>query len=119
MKKILFGILLTILGFDLPAFATEFQEQAMCNALNADAAFPKISIQSEPSNPHRAILILMASDGWTQVYSGPIKSSKVSLDFTEDAKIVTATFLKDDLKATISFNGDTYVCDGRSFGDQR
>ena len=117
MKKIFFGILLTILGFDLPAFGSEFQEQAMCAALNADAAFPKISIQSEPTNPRRAILILSASDGWTQVYSGPIRSTAAVLEFSEDHKVVSAKFLKSALKATISFNGDDYVCDERSFGN--
>jgi hypothetical protein len=117
MKKIFFGILLTIMGFEVPAFATEFQERAMCAAMNADAAFPRISIQTEPTNPKRAILILSASDGWTQVYSGPIRSSKAGFSFTEDKNVVTATFLKDNLKATISFNGDTYVCDERSFGN--
>ena len=117
MKKIFFGILLTILGFEMPALATEFREQAMCTSTNPAAAFPRISIQTEPTNPKRAILILSASDGWTQVYSGPVRSSKLALAFTEDSNVVTATFLKADLKAHISFNGDDYSCDERSFGD--
>lgn len=116
MKKILFGILLTLLGFEIPAFASEFQERAMCTALNADAAFPKISIQRDPAQPKRAVLILTASDGWTQVYSGPSRETAATLDFTEDSKVVTATFLKSELKAHISFNGDEYACDERSFG---
>jgi hypothetical protein len=117
MKKFVFVILLTILGFEMPAFSTEFREQAMCTSLNPDAAFPRISIQTEPLNLKRAILILVASDGWTQVYSGPIHSTKLALSFVEDGRVVTATFLKTDLKAHISFSGDDYVCDSRSFGD--
>lgn len=116
MKKVILGLLLTLLGFDIPTYASEFQEQAMCTSLTADAAFPRISIQTEPGHAGRAILILSASDGWTQVYSGPVKSSAASLEFTEDSRVVTAKFLKSTLHASISFNGDEYVCDERSFG---
>ncbi len=117
MKKIFFAILLTMLGFEMPALATEYREQAMCSSTNPGAAFPRISIQTEPSNSKRALLILAASDGWTQVYSGPVNSTKVELSFTEDGNVVTATFFKEDLKAHISFNGDDYICDERSFGN--
>jgi len=117
MKKVILGILLTILGYELPALASEFQEQAMCTSLNLDSSFPRISIQTEAGRAGRAILILSASDGWTQVYSGPVKTSAVSLEFTEDHKVVTAKFLKSTLHATISFNGDEYACDERSFGN--
>lgn len=117
MKKIIFGILLTILGFETPVFGTEFREQAMCVSTNPNAAFPKISIQTETQTTKRAILILAASDGWTQVYSGPIHSTDAELTFTEDKNVISARFLKPDLKAKISFNGDDYICDERSFGD--
>jgi hypothetical protein len=116
MKKVLFGLALLVIGFEFPAFASEYQEVAMCNAVVEGAAFPRISIQTEPQKQNRAILILTASDGWTQVYSGPVRSSSKALSFVEDAKTVSATFSKIDFKARISFNGDEYVCDSRSFG---
>lgn len=106
----------TILGFEAPASANEFEERAMCVALAANAAFPRISIQKDPANSKRAILILSASDGWTQVYSGPVKETAALLSFAEDKRTVTATFEKNTLKARISFNCDAYECDERSFG---
>ena len=116
MAKLILTFTLLVLGFEVPAFASEFQEQAMCAAISSTAAFPKISIQVDPTNKKRAILILSANDGWTQVYSGPIAQSAKTLAFKEDTKVITATFDKDALKAKMSFNNDEYICDARSFG---
>ncbi len=116
MKKIFLTIVLLILGFEVPAMAGEFQEKAMCIATTPNAAFPKISIQQDPANAKRAILILTASDGWTQVYSGPIAQSATMLAFKEDKRTITATFNKDKFQAKMSFNSDDYACDERSFG---
>lgn len=116
MTKLILTVMLTILGFEVPATASEFREQAMCSAKSPTAAFPKISIQIEPANPRRAILILMASDGWTQVYSGPIAQNAASLQFLEDKKTISAVFSKQNLIAHMSFNNDEYICDDRSFG---
>ena len=116
MKKLIFALIITMLGFEVPAAASEFQEQAMCSAVSPTAAFPRISIQTEPSNVKRAILILTASDGWTQVYSGPIVQNAASLNFREDKRTISAVFSKLNLAAHMSFNNDDYVCDTRSFG---
>ena len=116
MRKLFLAIVLLFLGFEVPATAAEFQEQAMCAAASSAAAFPKISLQRDPANSRRAILILTASDGWTQVYSGPIAETSAKLDFAEDQQTVTATFSKQTLTARMSFNNDDYVCDTRSFG---
>jgi hypothetical protein len=117
MKKAMLGLVFLILGFEIPAYASEFQEVAMCATTAPNAAFPRISIQAEPGKANRAILILTASDGWTQVYSGPVKSSSAVLAFDEDTHVVSATFSKSTLRAKISFNGDDYICDERSFGN--
>lgn len=114
MKTAILGFFLFTVGFQ--ASAKEFQEQAMCTSSNPTAAFPRISIQTEPGSPRRALLILSASDGWTQVYSGPVHSTSTSLEFREDTNVISAKFLKSTLRASISFNGDEYVCDERSFG---
>lgn len=117
MKKLIFIVVMNILGFELPAFASEFHEHAMCLAQNSNAAFPRLSLQSESAHSNRGVLILMASDGWTQVYSGLLKTSASTIEFREDKQLVSAHFIKTDFKASISFNGDTYLCDERSFGD--
>ena len=116
MKIAWVGWILTVFGFSIPAFAAEYREVAMCSAVSDTAAFPRISIQTEPGQTKRAILILVASDGWTQVYSGPVTSTATALVFDEDSHAVNATFLKTSLRATISFAGDEYICDERSFG---
>lgn len=99
------------------AIAGEFQENAMCVSENASASFPRISVQTDPGKPNRGILILYASDGWTQVYSGAIQHSAKQIRFNEDQKTIAATFEKSLYSAKISFNNDTYLCDERSFGN--
>jgi hypothetical protein len=99
------------------AVAGEFQENAMCISANPDSSFPRISIQTDPANAKRGILILYASDGWTQVYSGPMKQDTKSILFREDKMTVQANFSKDTYSAKITFNGDVYRCDERSFGN--
>lgn len=98
------------------AVAAEFREHAMCVTSSPDAAFPRISVQTDPTNSKRGILILVASDGWTQVYSGPLRQDTKSIIFKEDRGTVGAIFNKDVFTATITFNNDSYVCDERSFG---
>lgn len=117
MKKLALALLLTVLGYDSSAFAAEYQEFAMCTAVASGAAFPRISIQGEPGRSGRGLLILSASDGWTQVYSGRLQTSGAALMFDEDKHVISASFSKASFQATISFNGDQYVCDERSFGN--
>lgn len=107
------------LAFHTPSIAVagEFQENAMCVSVKPDAAFPKISVQTDPLNAKRGILIMQASDGWTQVYSGPMHQDTKSIVFREDKKVVQAIFNKDVYTASITFNKDEYNCDERSFGN--
>ena len=106
----------TLFPFSI-AIAGEFQERAMCDAVDANAAFPRISVQIDPTNSKRGILILQASDGWTQVYSGPVRQDTKSILFKEDKDTIKAIFNKDVFTASITFNNDKYLCDSRSFGN--
>jgi hypothetical protein len=117
MNKLIFAIMLSILYSAHLAHAGEYQEIAMCESVNVKSNFPRISVQLDPKSPARAILILYASDGWTQVYSGPAKENSKALSFIEDKKIVSAIFDKIAFRAKISFNKDLYRCDERSFGN--
>ena len=120
MKSTLAFAATTLLATLFPhsiAVAGEYQERAMCTAVEATAAFPKISVQVDPTNAKRGILILQASDGWTQVYSGPLRQDTKSILFKEDSDTVRAIFNKDVFTASITFNNDRYLCDQRSFGN--
>lgn len=99
------------------AVAGEFQEQAMCSSVKADAAFPRISVQVDPTNAKRGLLILQASDGWTQVYSGSIRQDTKTILFKEERETIKAIFNKDVYTASMTFNADEYLCDERSFGN--
>lgn len=111
------ALLMTALSTPSIAVAGEFLENAMCTSVKPDAAFTKISVQTDPTNSKRGILILQASDGWTQVYSGPMHQDTKSILFREDKKVIQAIFNKDVYSASITFNQDEYVCDERSFGN--
>jgi hypothetical protein len=119
-KTFLIAAMMVVFSFQFVARvakAGEFREQAMCTTAKSNASFPRISLQIDPGSNARGILILYANDGWTQVYSGPILENSKALSFIEDAKVVTAIFDKIGYRAKISFNGDEYSCDERSFGN--